>query len=188
MAKILAIVSSPRRGANSDVIVDAIIDGAMGLSTNEITLTHLDDLRFIHGCKACMGCKKDGKCVQNDEISDIMDKMSDSDVLIISTPIYFGDCSAQFKLLLDRMYSFFGPNGKMFFPKGKKVVIVITCGGGRDAAELVAQKLENIFVNGLGCELMDKIIYSDMGSPDAAKNDENVINVAKTIGHAMRNT
>ncbi len=65
MSKVVAIVSSPRHEGNSATIVDSIIDGAMGLSTNIISL-HCLHTMLIHGCNACGACKVKGHCVTED--------------------------------------------------------------------------------------------------------------------------
>lgn len=111
MGKIVAILSSPRQKGNSFDIVNAILDGAMGLSTNVIKLHRLDNLRSFHGCRACMGCKKSNACVQQDDVSQILEDMMDADCVIFSTPVYFGSPNAQYKVLEDRMFSFIHGDG-----------------------------------------------------------------------------
>lgn len=126
MSKIVAVVASPIVDGNSDTIVSAVTDGAMGLSTNIIELFRLDKFRTLRGCSACNDCKKTGRCIHNDEIQDILDAIRDADVVIMSTPVYFNEVASQYKVLEDRMYSFYNNDASHNITAGKKAVIVVT--------------------------------------------------------------
>jgi multimeric flavodoxin WrbA len=187
MAKIVAILASPRRKGNSEAIVDAVTDGAMGLSTNEISLYRLDSMHYIRGCKACMRCKTEGECIQSDELSDLLKIMKEADGIIVSVPVYFGGACAQYKMLEDRMNSFFDSDLKPVVSTGKDVTIIVTYSVDADAANLVADNIENVFVKMLGCNLLGRIVYCDRGSADSAANDDALLTEAKNIGRKMRN-
>lgn len=187
MGKITAIVGSSRKGANCDAIVNAVMDGAMGLSTNEITLHYLVDFRSARGCKACMKCKIAGECSQDDEITDLLKEMKEANGIIISTPVYFDGPSAQLKVLIDRMYSYCNLDMTSNFPKGKDIVIIVTCGKNTEAAEHVRDELETIMVKRFGGNLLGSIVFCDEGSKDAAANDKKIFDEAVEIGRKMRN-
>ena len=59
--RILGIVGSPRRGGNTEILVDEVLAGAeeVGAFTEKIILNELN----ITPCQACDGCQKTGKCV-----------------------------------------------------------------------------------------------------------------------------
>lgn len=187
MGKIVAIVTSPRTKGNSNAIVDAITDGAMGLSTNIIKLHRLDRLKVLHGCRGCMKCKVRGACVQDDEISDIINDMRDADHIILSTPVYFDGACSQFKTFLDRMYSLISADGNSLIPEGKSMTVVVTCGGPEKTAEDVAGKISGI-MRTLGFEQQSIITFSDHGGSRHAAHDGEVIARAKELGLALRNT
>ena len=142
MSRIVAVVASPREEGNSNAIVDAILEGAMGLSTNIIDLYSLDGLRLVHGCRGCRVCKMSGRCAQDDEISDVLAAMREADCVVFSTPVYFAAESAQFKVLEDRMYSFIGADGKPNLDPGKRAILVVTCSGPEDAAAAATVAIE----------------------------------------------
>ncbi len=182
MPKIVAIVTSPRGNGNSEAILDAMTDGAMGLFTNEIELVNINKLKFFSGCQACERCKTAGHCVINDELITILESIREADGLIISTPLYFGEVSALFKVLQDRMYSFFNADLTPNIPAGKKVAVIVSCSGDTDRAEHVAKKVESFFVDMLKCVSFGTVVYSDeMGAKPAAFNKD-VLVEAKTIG------
>lgn len=98
--KVLIFSSSPRKGGNSDLLCDQFALGAQE-SGNEVEKISLRDkkINFCHGCMACM---KTGKCVQKDDMAEILDKMLKADILVFATPVYFYTMSAQLKVLIDR--------------------------------------------------------------------------------------
>ena len=144
MGKIVAVLASPRTKGNSSAIVDAIMDGAMGLSTNVMKLHRLDNLRSIHGCRSCNACKSKGHCVQSDDITEILEDISNADCVIFSTPVYFGSPNAQYKILEDRMYSFLKADMSSILEKGKKAIVVVTCSGPVEEAMPIADKMYGV--------------------------------------------
>lgn len=187
MGKIVAIVSSPRNDGNSNAIVDAITDGAMGLSTNYIDLFRVDRFHAIHGCKGCLACKKLGRRVQNDDVSDLLEKVRDADCVIFSTPMYFGSVCSQYKVVEDRMYSFLDSSRNSNLAPGKKAIIVVTCSSDVRNAELVAEKMAGV-ISAVGFEVVDTICYSDMGATRTAKDDKEIMTYSKSVGMRLRNT
>ena len=186
MGKIVAILASPRQRGNSFAIVDSILDGAMGLSTNVIKLHRLDNLHSFHGCRACRACKKTGSCVQQDDISDVLEDMRDADCVIFSSPVYFGAPNAQYKTLEDRMYSFIGADGKKAM-EGKKAIVVVTLGApvemGRPTADGMTHALEAV-----GFEVIREVVYSDDGGKSPAADNLELMKEMKGLGLNFRNT
>jgi multimeric flavodoxin WrbA len=184
MSKVVAIVSSPRHDGNSAAIVNSVIDGAMGLSTNIISL-HCLQTMLIHGCSACGSCKSKGRCVTEDELTRVLDDIKDADGIVVSTPVYFGGPCAQYKMFEDRLFSFISNDGTSLLPKGKKAVVVVTCGGpeeiGASVCEHVSKNLEF-----LGVEIIGKIVYSDRNGSRSADDDKDVLSEAKELGKVFR--
>jgi multimeric flavodoxin WrbA len=70
----------------------------------------LNKLNF-KGCQACMMCKdKLDRCALKDDLEPVLDDIRDADVLVLATPVYFADISAQMKMFIDRTYSYFVPD------------------------------------------------------------------------------
>jgi multimeric flavodoxin WrbA len=134
--KVIGINASPRKKANTQTLVEAMLNGAedKGAETN---LVNLRDLK-ISGCLGCEGCKKHlGKCVQKDDLTPLLQEMTNYDAIIMGTPVYWYHVTSQFKMLVDRLYCFleFGENPvtgdtiiKSEFPEGKKMIILISRG------------------------------------------------------------
>ncbi|MGZ7109643.1 MAG: flavodoxin family protein [Methanobacterium sp.] len=101
--KILVLSSSPRKGGNSDMLCDQFMLGAKeaGHQSEKIFLRDKE----INYCVACDECKEnDNKCVQNDDMAEVLEKMIAADVIVMATPVYFYTMNGQMKTLIDRTY------------------------------------------------------------------------------------
>jgi multimeric flavodoxin WrbA len=102
--KVLVLSASPRRGGNSDLLCDQFILGAKE-SGNQVEKILLRD-KEINYCLACDACQGNGgNCVQKDDMTEVLDKIIDADVIVMATPVYFYTMSGQMKTLIDRTYS-----------------------------------------------------------------------------------
>lgn len=113
--KVLAIVGTGRRNGSVSNICKKIIDGVMD-SGNEGELINLFDYK-INYCIGCRLCSKDsrGICVQNDDFERLLDKVIKADVIILGSPVYWGNVSAIMKNFFDRHMSI-----EYIFPKGNE--------------------------------------------------------------------
>jgi multimeric flavodoxin WrbA len=102
--KLLAIVGSPRKGGNSDVLVDEAI-AAFREAGGEAEKVFLSSLH-INPCQGCGACSHgeglDSVCIQQDDMTDLYEKMFGADALLWATPIYMWAPTAQMKAYLDR--------------------------------------------------------------------------------------
>ena len=123
---VLGIVGSPRRGGNTEVLVDEVLRGARdaGATVDKVILSDLD----IAPCDACGSCEDTGECITVDDMERLLEKMKRSDVWVLGTPVYWWGPTAQFKLFLDRWYSrVHRPQDKAMF-RGQRVILVIPMG------------------------------------------------------------
>lgn len=106
--KIIAINGSPRRGWNSDKLLEKWVEGVKSvLPDAEVKKVNLYDLKFT-GCRSCFSCKlKGGKffgtCPIPDGIHDLLAEIREADAVAIASPIYYLDINAYTKCLLERM-------------------------------------------------------------------------------------
>ncbi len=134
--KVIGINASPRKRANTQTLVEAVLSGAAGRGA-ETRLVNLRELK-INGCLGCEGCKKHlGQCVQKDDLTILLQDMTTYDAIVMGTPVYWYHVTAQFKMLVDRLYCFleFGENPetgeqtfKSEFPSGKQFLFIISRG------------------------------------------------------------
>ena len=126
--RILALVGSPRKGSNTDTLVEETLKGA-GAAGHESEKIHL--YRYeISPCIDCRKCKKgDCVCVINDGMQEIYPGMDRADLIIFGTPNYWYGPTAKMKLLMDRMRPYVA-NGIL---KGKKGIVITPAAEGPDA-------------------------------------------------------
>ena len=101
MKKILILSGSSRRGGNSDLLCDEFARGARE-SGHEVEKIRVA-AKTIAPCSACYFCREHhGQCVHQDDLSDVLQKMIDADVLVLASPVYFYAIDAQLKAVIDR--------------------------------------------------------------------------------------
>lgn len=98
--KVLILSASPRRDGNSDLLCNQFAKGAEEAG-HQVEKIRVQEQR-ISPCLACYGCRGTGVCVQQDDMSDVLEKMVDADVLVLATPVYFYSMDGQLKTLIDR--------------------------------------------------------------------------------------
>lgn len=100
--KVLIISSSPRKGGNSDTLCDNFMKGAQETG-NQVQKIFLKD-KSINYCKGCGYCTSNdyNGCSQKDDMSEILDLIINSDVIVMATPVYFYTMCGQLKTLIDR--------------------------------------------------------------------------------------
>jgi multimeric flavodoxin WrbA len=101
---ILILSGSPRKGGNTDLLVEAFVKGASQKHHVEVVSVHDYKVNPCIGCNACFR-NEQHLCVQKDDMSIIYEKMAHSDMLIIASPVYFYGLSAQLKAVIDRYHN-----------------------------------------------------------------------------------
>ena len=101
MKKVLILSGSPRKGGNSDILCDQFAKGAVDAG-NEVEKIRIAEKK-IAPCTGCYFCSKSGgRCALNDDMGEILQKIIDCDVLVLSSPVYFYSMCAQLKMVIDR--------------------------------------------------------------------------------------
>jgi len=126
--KTVCVLGSPRPNGNSHAIAGYFCDRLKSIGA-EVQSFNLNKLNY-HGCQACMVCKtKQDRCVLKDDLTPVLDAVREADLLVMATPVYFGDITSQLKGFVDRMYSFLKPDYRTSSEKsrlaaGKKLVFI----------------------------------------------------------------
>lgn len=101
MKKVLILSGSPRKGGNSDLLCDEFMKGAKE-SGNDVEKIFIRNKK-IAPCNACYYCRdNNGKCAIQDDMSEILDKILNADVIVMASPVYFYSINAQMKAVIDR--------------------------------------------------------------------------------------
>lgn len=107
--KILILNGSPKKGGNTETLVNWFANGARSKGTSvEIVRAALLAYK-TNGCTSCRKCQKirEYECAINDDVRAVLKKMAKADIVVFATPLYFYGPSAQLKLIMDRMFSLY---------------------------------------------------------------------------------
>jgi multimeric flavodoxin WrbA len=183
--RVIAVVGSPRKGGNTDILVDNIIAGAREQKAR-VHKFHLQGMD-IRPCTACNRCRKhsDAPCVIKDDLTKkVHPILRAADAVIIGTPIYFFTMSAQTKIFMDRCYALGGPQGSRL--KGKRVAIAMAYAGddALDSGALNAYRAFQDTCNWVGAELVGIVHGHGEAKGDIAKNKK-LLSAAKELGREL---
>jgi multimeric flavodoxin WrbA len=136
--KVLALAGSPRRGGNTETLVDRVLAGAAsaGAETEKIVACNLK----MRGCLHCGGCDDTGVCVQQDDMTGIYLKLQQMDAFVLASPLMFMNVSSQAKMVIDRLQCLWVAKYvlKQPFSGGRRRRGLFICAGGMDRPEMFA--------------------------------------------------
>ena len=125
---IVVLSGSPRKDGNTALLTEAFMEGAKTAGKN-ISLFRVAGLQ-IGGCRGCGHCfKHQGVCVQKDDMPPILDALRTADVLVLASPVYYFNVSAQIKLAIDRFYALLELGMAV-----KRAALLMTCGNTSETA------------------------------------------------------
>lgn len=103
MSRIVAIYGSPRRRGNTAALLGEAVRGAAeaGVEVHEVVLRDLK----MSPCLEIYGCKKDGRCVIQDDFQPLLERLETAEAVMLASPIFFYTVSAHTKILMDRCQS-----------------------------------------------------------------------------------
>lgn len=99
--RVLGLSTSPRKGGNTDLMLDSALEGARGAGAT-VEKIHTPSLE-INPCRACNACFKTGECVQQDDMQKIYPKLLSYEGIILAAPIFSRSLAAQAKIVIDRL-------------------------------------------------------------------------------------
>ncbi|NHI93481.1 MAG: flavodoxin family protein [Candidatus Lokiarchaeota archaeon] len=96
--RIIGISTSPRKNGNTTFMIKHALEMIKSCETEYISLSELE----IKPCSSCDACKEKPECIIKDGMENIYPILKQADGIIIGSPVYFGNMSAQCKALIDR--------------------------------------------------------------------------------------
>lgn len=177
--RVLAINGSARKEGNTSIAIDAVLNPLK----KENILTEVVELsgKKIRGCTACYKCKQnlDKKCVINDDLNEIIEKMLEADAIILASPTYFADMSTELKAVIDRSGVVARCNGNMFRRKIGAAVVVGRRGGPVNAFDNINNffLIEEMIIPGSNYW---NIVFG--GAKGSAAEDEEGLKTMKVLG------
>ena len=175
---ILVVNGSPRKGGNTELLLDAMIAGAeeAGAAISNVRLRTLN----VSPCRACDACKKTGKCIQKDDMHYLISKMEESDIWILGTPIYWWGPTAQLKAFIDRWYGV----ERDIFKKRKIALVVPFESSNPKTAQHVLGMFEDIFAY-LGVEQVGTLLVPGVVDRGEVETKPNFLEEARELGRSL---
>jgi len=123
---VIAINGSARKDGNTAILINCALQELEreGIKTELIQLAG----QRVRGCTACLKCfeQRNKRCVIDDDcVNDCIQKMMAADGIILGSPVYFSDVTAEMKALIDRAGFVSMANGELFRRKVGAAAIAV---------------------------------------------------------------
>jgi len=185
--KVIALNGSPRLVGNTSNILHEVSDELEkeGIETEQIQL-YSSKLDMCNDCRSCE-IRGDGRCIlEDDSLNDIVDMMREAEGVILASPCYYGACSAQMKIFLERAGMILEKGDEGLARKvGGAIVVNAHDGGSMVYSQLVQWMLRNRMIV---CGGMPSPVVTALNSPQYQNDKEGmkgVIGLAKEMAWAI---
>lgn len=158
--KITVIHGSPRKGRNSDTLAESFLKGISYISQPEIEHFYTNEMQ-IYPCQGCEKCLAGllRFCVQHDDMQQIYHSFITSNIIVFTSPMYWGYLTAQIKAAIDRMEAI-----TRFF-KSKIFVVLLTYRHHYQSTQAFFERIAPYFeieLHTVACCTMEKETYQDI--------------------------
>lgn len=185
MKNALAIYGSHREHGNTEKLLNNVL---YGMDKTEVNIEKiiLKDLN-ITPCRSCYCCEKTGSCPIDDDMKGLYKKLKDADIIILSSPIYFGSVSSVVKTMVDRCQAFWSAKYlagvRDNAPKGKAYFIA-TAGSLNESQYESAKLTVKLFFSACDVVYAGELFYSGTDTNEVKDNTE-IIEKAIAFGRKM---
>jgi len=187
--KVLGIYGSPRKGGNSDQVLDLVLDGAAtaGAEVERVYVRRLN----ISGCRECGACNDTGECAVQDDMQAVYEALDRAEVVVIGSPIFFYGPPAQLKALLDRAQAMWSrrmlqktPAQRKTYDSGTGYLVAVGATKGQNLFE--GTKLTaKYFFDALDMEFGDGLYFRGLEGPEAVASNPEIHRQAREFGQVI---
>ncbi|MDR3562548.1 MAG: flavodoxin family protein [Negativicutes bacterium] len=181
--KVVGINGSPRKDGNTALLLKTVFGEleSQGIETELVQMAG----STMRGCIACYQCFKtlDKKCIlTNDPVNDYIAKMTEADGIILGSPTYFTDVTAEMKALIDRAGMVARANSYLFKHKAGGAVMAVRRGGAIHAFDTMNHFLHYMQMFLVGASYWNMVYGREVG--EVTKDDEGIKNM-QILGQNM---
>lgn len=136
--KAIAVNGSPRKNGNTRLLLETVLEPLIEAGW-DTELLHIGGAK-VHGCRACYQCftMRDLRCACKDDVfNEFAEKLFAADALVLGSPTYFTDVSAEMKALLDRLGFVASANDNALRGRIGAAVVAVRRGGGTHAFDTI---------------------------------------------------
>ena len=187
--KVLAIMGSPRKNKNNDVLVNNILKG-FEEPTITIEKYSVSDL-IIKPCIACDACARNLGCIFNDHMTMLYKKFNEADAVIISSPLYFNSVSAQLKSIIDRCQAIWSSkyilNQSIIDIDKQRIGFFVSTAGMPESPELFSATVPimDLFFKSINCEYVGNLFVPNIDAHPII-DDKESLSKAYNIGLELK--
>ncbi|MGA2527492.1 MAG: flavodoxin family protein [Smithellaceae bacterium] len=181
--KVIGVNGSPRKNGNTSLLIKAVFQELKkeGFETELINIA----LKPVRGCTSCFKCAKNQnkRCVFDDDIiNECIGKMAAADGIILGSPTYFTDVTAEMKALIDRAGMVSITNGGIFKYKVGGSVVAVRRGGAIHAFDTMNHFLHYMQMFLVGASYWNMVYGFGLGE---VNDDKEGMENMKTLGENM---
>ena len=181
--KVVAFNGSPHKDGNTSILINYVL-GALRNEGIETEVVQVGGKK-IRGCIACYKCMENlnKRCaVDNDILNECIGKFLDADGILLASPVYFTDVTAEMKALIDRVGMVGTANGYMYKRKVGAAIAAVRRAGSIHTLDTMNHLLtyHQMIIPGSS--------YWNMGigmMPGEVEKDEEGIQIMRTLGQNM---
>lgn len=177
--KVVAFIGSPRENGNTATIVGEILQGAQatGAATQVFSLNNMN----LKPCQGCFHCRGAQTCAINDDMQKVYEAIKIADAVVIGSPVYMHQVTAQTKLLFDRLFPLMDAQFQPRF--GSKKTAMVYCQGDPHEKTFKTAFDDNAaFLAAMGLNIMDTIVAAGANDLKAASANPELLTRARAIG------
>jgi len=169
--KVVTLLGSPKSNGKTGETLGMFEENLISKG-HEVERIHLTDytIKGCVGCLACMQKHDELGCALKDDAASIFERMISADAIVYASPIYAFDFTSQIKSLIDRHLCLtidYGSPIQSSFIEGKRVALLITCGGPAEGnADLAQIIFDRSMIGVLKCNVVGKYIIPLSNEPD----------------------
>ena len=184
--KVLGILGTPRRGGNSEILLQVFLEGAVagGAEVEEIRLRELK----ISPCQEIYHCIKDGTCPIKDDMLGLYDKLLAAEVVALASPIFFYNFTAQAKAMIDRTQALWSRRYvvKKDFPGGSRQGVLLAVGATKGRLLFVGLRLTaKYFFDAINVSYAAEILVRGADEKGAILHQPEVLDRARDLGRRL---
>jgi len=167
--KALGILGSPRKYGNASKMLDAALKELenRGFDTEMIYLQS----KKINYCIGCSTCLAKGKCIQKDDMEELKRAVEGSDAVILASPVYYLNVTAQMKTFIDRMLPY-GHRPTLGGKYGGSIVVYAGVGNPENVAGYLNRILKAWGITPVGHAVGFGVIPGEVGEKDVKRAEE----------------
>jgi multimeric flavodoxin WrbA len=180
--KLLAVVGSPRKNGNTDILVSRIVEGAKACGA-EAEIVRLGEIS-VRECDGCHACWRGRDCSKDDDMRRLYPKIMAADVLVLGTPVYWYGPTALMKAFIDR-FVYFNSEANRARIRGKKAAVAVVL---EEDNQATWQPVVDFFANSLGyleMSLAGTIVVPGVGEKGAIRAKTDRLDEAKRLGRLL---